>query len=190
MRKLIYLLEYKDYTNYEDEYEDSDNFQTLKPKKRAKSHRIASFKKRSNQVEVDVPTDIFKTSEYTYEDLIKYYKSNNDSNNNWRIVWNHKDDHDLLDRIVNRTIYDVPYINELVIKIINYMERKWDYLESGDYIFTLLKSKFKVVLSLNMNKRRLFIGTILSDKMNSFTDITGEIILNESIQYKKINLDE
>lgn len=179
-KKLKYLLEFNDFSQYEDEYGELDSYQVSSPKKRAKSHRISSFKKRSNAVDPRV-------SDYTYQDLIKRFQTLNDV---WRIRWNHRDEHDLLDRIVNRTNFDVPHMNHIIGKIITYMEKKWEYLESGDYIFTLTKSNFKIVLNLKMKQKKLFIGTVLSDKMNNFDNVKADIMLNESFNPTNITLNE
>jgi hypothetical protein len=167
--KLKNILEYNDYSYLEDEYGDDLGFQTTKPKKRAKVHKTKNFKKEKV---------VKRESEYTHEDLIKRY---NISGSYWLIMWNDNIQHDLLDRIVNRTEYDVPYVNTKMITIMDYIEKRWDYFESGSYIFSLRKSNFKIVIKLDKFKREIYVKTILAYEMKNFEDIVNDVILNENL---------
>lgn len=164
-----HIKEYNDYSYLEDEYGDSDNFQTIKPKKRAKVHIKKKFKDKNKTVK--------RVSDYTDKDLLKRY---NTSQSDWRVIWNNNKEHDIIDRIVNRSSHDVPYINDKVKSIIDYIERKWSHFETGEYIFTLRKSKVKIVLSLTKFQRKIFVTTVLSNDMKNFSDIISDVILNES----------
>jgi hypothetical protein len=165
------ILEYNDWSYLEDEYGDDMGFQATKPKKRAKVHRAKNFK--------DTKTKKSKKriSKYSYNDLIKKIET---SESDWFIKWNHTKEHDLLDRIVNRSKFDVPYINDKIRTIVDYIERKWTHFESGDYIFSLRDSNFKIVINLEKFRRKIYVSTILSYDMNNFQDIVNDVIMNES----------
>jgi hypothetical protein len=164
-----HIKEYNDYSHLEDEYGDMDTFQTHKPKKRAKTHRKKKF---NDKVKASK-----KVSEYTGKDLLSRYST---SESDWRVIWNHNDKHDIIDRIVNRSSHDVPYINSKVEKMIDYIERKWKHFETGNYIFTLRNSKVKIAIELTKFQRKLFITTILDKEMKNFNDIISDVIINES----------
>ena len=170
-----HIKEYNDYSYLEDEYGDTDTFQNTKPKRRAKTHTKKKFKDKEKLAK--------RVSEYTGKDLLKRYST---SQSDWKVIWNHNDKHDIIDRIVNRSTHDVPYINDKVETIIDYIERKWKHFESGEYIFTLRNSKVKIVISLTKFQRKIFVTTVLSNDMNNFADIISDVILNES--NKKVSI--
>jgi len=164
-----HIKEYNDYSHLEDEYGDMDNFQTHKPKRRAKTHVKKKFNDKAKASK--------RVSKYSAKDLLKRYST---SESDWRVIWNHNDNHDIIDRIVNRSTHDVPYINDKVKTIIDYIERKWRFFDTGNYIFTLRNSKVKIAVELTKFQRKLFITTILGKEMNNFSDIISDVILNES----------
>lgn len=145
------------------DYEDFDDFEDMKPKKRAKSHIQKNFKK--------------KKSEYTEKDLIKKYYD-------WNIVWNNTKEHDIIERIVNRTKHDVPYINNKIKSILDRIDDRWEEFQNGDYVFSLRKSEIKFLIKINKDRLTIYVNTVLAYNMRNFEDIKDDIILNESLIFK------
>ena len=105
--------------------------------------------------------EFFETETYADEQI------NNDGflveYNGWKIKWNHRRDHDMEDRIEDRTDYDLSYVNGIISIMVDYIEEGRDNYESGTYNVEFKKSKFKAIITIIMDINELFIGTILSE---------------------------
>lgn len=117
--------------------------------------------------------------EYSKKDLIKVY-------NHWRIKWNHTKSHDMLDRINKRAKCDIPCVNDKIEKILDYIENKYKYFESGNYNFTLRLSGFMIAINLDKFGKRIYIHTILGKDMRIFKDIVDDVIMLENIRKSEI----
>lgn len=102
--------------------------------------------------------------------------------NDWVIDWNHVlYKHNMVHKIEDRTDYDLEYVNETVIKMLEYVNRNSNSLVSADYRVEFRKSRYKMIISLNMEENILNIGTILSDKMSFSRLKMDKILLFEKI---------
>lgn len=90
--------------------------------------------------------------------------------NDWIIEYNHTKDHNLDNNLKNRT-----NASELDFSI--FLENVKKYIEknnlNGDWTFCSFKYKIKIITSINLNKKRIFIVTILG--VNEFIKKTNNI---------------
>lgn len=101
--------------------------------------------------------------------FIKYFKQlfesitfvkNKDA---WKIEYNHGVNHNLDDKLLNRT--DMTEINfkECIDAIIKIIENE---KLNGDYAFISIKNNAKIIVNISLNIKRLYIVTILGKNEN------------------------
>lgn len=91
---------------------------------------------------------------------------------------NDKTSHDLISKFNEQTHEEMNSINQKVQKAIDECMKHFEFQKSKNfctYCVNFLKSKFKIIIEINRNKKEINFVTILSQRMSYISDISKEL---------------